>query len=385
MGFLLLPVLQISGSRTGLLILGIAGAVTLAGLVRARVVPLRRAGLGVAAVLLLALAVWPLLPKKGNVGAGGLAARLAAAARTGSIEAVATNRLLFWRGAYDVILEEPLSGCGLGGFPYEFPVRFGREHHPVRFTDNATNALLDVASECGLPALVLALAAAIPILVGAFDAAFSRTRIAVVPRLAGAALIGFAIASMTGSHLRFPEIACLAAAVAALVLVPGSSEAKRDPDFVPPRYAGAVLVAAGVVASLLVVLPTRAPEEAFRIEPWQGLYRPEPLESGGFFRWMGPAALRRIRPGETSLALRLRNGRPDDLPVTLAVEVDGAPRRGLVVERGSDAAIDLEGLSAGQIVRLSAQPTFVPAERAAGRDDRALALMVLAPPGSRRP
>ena len=382
---LALPVLQISGSRTGFLILALAGGLTLTGLVRARAVPLRRLGLAVAAALLLAAAVWPLLPKRGNVAAGGLAARLAAAFRTGSLDATANKRLLFWRGALDVILEEPLSGCGLGGFPYEFPVRFGRKHHPVEFTDNATNALLDVAAEAGLPALALALAAVIPILVRAFDAALTRQRSAVEPRLAGAALIGFAIASMTGSHLRFPEIGCLVVAIAALVLFSGSPEGTPDPDLVPPRYATAVLVASAVVASLLVIWPTRRPEEAFQTESWHGLYRPEPVVSGGLFRWMGPTALRRVRPGESSLAIRLRNGRIDDLPVTLTVEVDGKTRRGLVLAKGSEATIVIDALSAGQIVRFSAQPAFVPGQKPDGRDDRALALMVLLPRGSKAP
>jgi O-antigen ligase len=382
---LVLPVLQISGSRTGFLILALAGVLALAGLVRARAVPLRQLGLGVAAALLLAAAVWPLLPKKGNVAAGGLAARLAAAVRTGSLEATANKRLLFWRGGLDVILEEPLSGCGLGGFPYEFPVRFGRKHHPVGFTDNATNAFLDVSAEAGLPALVLALLAVIPVLVRAFDAALARQRIAVGPRLAGAALIGFAIASMTGSHLRFPEVGCLVVAVAALVLFSEGPEGKPDPDFVPPRYAAAVLVASAVVASLLVIGPTRRPEEAFQNEPWLGLYRPEPFESGGRFRWMGPAALRRVRPGESSLTLRLRNGRIDDLPVTVTVAVDGETRRGRVLAKGSEATIDIDALSDGQIVRFSARPSFVPGEGPDGRDDRALALMVLLPPGAKAP
>lgn len=382
---LVLPVLQLSGSRTGLLILGVAGVLTVAGLVRARAIPAGRIGFGIAAALLLAAAIWPLLPTKGNVASGGLAARLAAAVRTGSLDAIATKRLLFWRGALDIILEEPLSGCGLGGFPYEFPVRFGRAHHPVEFTDNATNALLDVSAEAGLPALALALAAAIPLLVGALSTALSRQRITVGPRLAGATLTGFAVASITGGHLRFPEIGCLVVIIAALVLSSGNPAGKPDPDFVPPRYASGVLVASTVVASLLVVWPTRLPEEAFRTGPWHGLFRPEPMESGRLFRWMGPAALRRVRPGESSISLRVRNGRIDDLPVTLTVSVGGAPRRGLVLARGSEAMIAIDSLSAGEIVRFSAQPTFVPGEGPDGRDDRTLALMILLPPGTTVP
>ncbi|HQR68892.1 MAG TPA: O-antigen ligase family protein, partial [Thermoanaerobaculia bacterium] len=304
---LVLPALEASGSRSGFLLLGVAAVAGGAGLVRARVLPLRVAGLGLAAALLVAAAVWPFLPKGGSAAGGGLAARLAASARTGSVASALTHRTVFWRGAFDVIAEEPLSGCGLGGFVYEFPVRFGARHGRVGFTDNPTNALLDVAAESGLPALLLALAAVIPLLVRSWDTALSRHPVSPGARAAGAALLGLAVASMTGGHFRFAEVGVLASLVAAILLATGAPEGTPDPDLAAPKRAGPILVAAGLLASLLVVLPTRSVDAAFRAEPWMGLYRPEPGATSESCRWMGPSALRSVRPGETALTLRLVN------------------------------------------------------------------------------
>ncbi len=377
------PALETSGSRSGFLLLGVAFALALAGLVRARIVPLRVVGAGLAAVLALAVAVWPVLPKGGSVSSGGLASRLAASLRAGSLTGAATHRAVFWRGAFDVIAEEPLSGCGLGGFPYEFPVRFSRRHFYINYSDNPTNALLDVAAECGVPALLLALAAAVPLLVRALDAALARDEIPAAARAAGAALVGLAAASMTGGHLRFPEVACLASLLLACLFGPGlpSAEPPADPGLVAPKRVAPTLAAAGVLASLLVVWPTRRPDAAFATEPWIGMYHPE-LARRTVQRWMGPLAFRRIGPGETSLSLRLANERPDDLPVTVSVEVDGAVRPGTVIPKGEVAVIDVGSLRPGQIVRFAAQPTFVPGDRFGAEDYRTLAVMNLPTAGS---
>lgn len=382
---LLVPALEASGSRSGFLLLVVAGVFALTGLVRARIVPPKVVGVGAAFVLALAVAVWPFLPKGGSVGAGGLASRLAASLRTPSLTGALTQRTDFWRGAFDVIAEEPLSGCGLGGFVYEFPVRFGAKHHPVGFTDNPTNAILDVAAECGIPALLLALAAVVPLLVRAWDTALSREPLPAGARASGAILVGLAVASMTGGHLRFPEVAVLTSLVTAILIGTGAPEGEPDPHLAPPKRAGAVLAAAGILASLLAVWPTRTPAAAFRTEPWLGLYRPEQRRKATPQRWMGPVGLRRVQPGETSLTLRLTNGRPDDLPVTVSVEVDGAPRPGAVIPKDGGVTLAIGDLAPGQIVRLAAQPTFVPGEGLLGRDDRNLSLMVSVPSGAKFP
>jgi O-antigen ligase len=382
---LLLPALQVSGSRSGFLLLGVAALVFLSGLVRARVLPMRVAGAGLVAILALLVAVWPFLPGGASVARGGLVSRLLASFRTGSLAAAANQRTVFWRGAFDVIAEEPLSGCGLAGFAYEFPVRFGATHHPVAFTDNPTNAILDVAAECGVPALLLALAIVVPLLVRAFETAISRDTFPTGARAAGAALVGLAVASMTGDHLRFPEVGVLAALVAAVLLRTGAAEGEPDPDFVPPKRTRAVLVIAGILASLAAVWPTRRPEAAFRAKPWIGLYRPEIRRKPDPHRWMAPVALRRVRPGETSLTLSLLNGRPDNRPVAVSVEVNGSPRPAILVPKGDEVPLTVGSLVPGQIVRLGARPTFVPGEGLLGRDDRTLGVMLRVPPGAAFP
>ncbi len=225
----------------------------------------------------------------------------------------------------------------------------------------------------------------VPLLVRAWDTALSREALPAGARAAGATLIGLAVASMTGGHLRFPEVGVLASLVAGLLLRTGAPEGEPDPDLVPPKRAGAVLVVAGILASLLAVWPTRDPDAAFRTEPWIGLYRHEIRKKRALHRWMGPVALRRVLPGEESLTLRLANGRQDDLPVTVSVEVDGGPRPGTVIPKDGEVALTVGGLAPGQIVRLSAQPTFVPGEGPFGRDDRNLSLMVYLPWGAKFP
>ncbi len=382
---LLLPALQVSGSRSGLLLLGVAAVVLLSGLVRARVLPVRVVGAGVAALLALLVAVWPVLPAGGSVAGGGLVSRLLASLRSGSLAAAATHRTVFWRGAFDVVAEEPVSGCGLAGFAYEFPVRFGARHRPVDFTDNPTNAILDVAAECGIPALLLALGAVVPLLVRAFETSESRFPFPAGTRAAAATLVGLAVASMTGGHLRFPEIGVLTALLAAVLLGTGAPEGESDPDLVPPKRTRAVLVVAGVLASLLSAWPSRHPGSAFAAEPWIGLYRPELRRKPEPYRWMGPVALRRVQPGEDSLVLSLLNGRPDDLSVTVSVDVNGSPRPGLVVPKGVGVPVTVGGLAAGEIVRFAAQPTFVPGAGLLGRDDRTLSVLVRVPAGARFP
>ncbi|MGE5347033.1 MAG: O-antigen ligase family protein, partial [Acidithiobacillales bacterium] len=382
---LLLPALEVSGSRSGLLLLGVAAVVFLSGLVRARVLPVRVVGVGVAALLALLFAIWPFLPAGGSVAGGGLVPRLLASLRSGSLAVAATHRTVFWRGAFDVIAEEPVSGCGLAGFAYEFPVRFSNRHHPVSFTDNPTNAILDVAAECGIPALLLALGAVVPLLVRAFETAESRSPFPAGTRAAAATLVGLAVASMTGGHLRFPEIAVLTALLAALLLGTGAPEGEPDPDLAAPKRTRAVLLVAGVLASLLSAWPTRHPATAFSAEPWIGLYRPELRRKPDPHRWMGPVALRRVRPGEESLTLSLLNGRPDDLSVAISVDVNGSPRPGIVVPKGVEVPVTVGGLAPGEIVRFAAQPTFVPGAGPLGRDDRTLSVMVRVPPGASFP
>ncbi len=169
---LLAPVaIELSGSRSAILLLAVAAPLGAAGLWRSR--RGLRAMIVAAAVVIVAgaVALTFVLPRGGAIARGGLATRLGAVLSSSSLDDVSSHRPLFWRTAFETVEDEPLSGCGLGGFPYEFPARYAKRHSAVHVTDNATNALLDTAAECGLPGLVLALAAVVPLLVRALDAA----------------------------------------------------------------------------------------------------------------------------------------------------------------------------------------------------------------------
>ncbi len=166
--------LESSGSRTGFLLLAAAALAAAVGFLRMRRVrPLVLAAAAAALVGTGVLAV-RLLPRGGPIAAGGLASRLGAALAARDFCSFANHRVMFWRTAFEMTGDEPLSGVGLAGFPYEFPVAFARRHGPVAVTDSATNELLDVAAECGVPGLLLALLAVVPLLARAFDASFAR-------------------------------------------------------------------------------------------------------------------------------------------------------------------------------------------------------------------
>ncbi|MEO7918803.1 MAG: O-antigen ligase family protein, partial [Thermoanaerobaculia bacterium] len=364
--------LERSGSRTGLLLLLVASLLGgLWMLLRRPRTRLWVAGGFVVALLVLGLAARR-APRGGSTSVGGLVTRIGAALSAASFEDFATHRPLFWRTAFEMMADEPLSGCGLGGFPYEFPPFYTSHHSHIMVTDSATNTLLDVGAECGVLALLLALAAVVPLLVRALDALFGAPahhplEDRPAARAAAAALIGFAVASLTGSHIRFPDVAILVALCAALLPLPDLEE--RISGFAPPKRVVALLMASSMAASLFVLIGTRTPSAAFRTGPWVGDYGAEFHENIPVRRWLGPRAFRRIRPGETSLSLTLRNARPDERPVLVTSDLDGARVQSVSVPPGEARTLVLVDIPAGAgAVRLRFDPTFVP-WRLTGRED----------------
>lgn len=375
-GLLAAPVaLESSGSRTGLLLLGAAALAAAVGLLRMRRVRPLVAAAAVAALLAIGLLAVRLLPRGGPIAAGGLASRLGAALSARDFSTFANHRVMFWRTAFEMTGDEPLSGVGLAGFPYEFPAAFAKRHGPVAVTDGATNALLDVMAECGLPGLVLALLAVVPLLALAFDAAFARGGTDPATRAAGAALAGLFVASQTGSHMRFLEIALLTSLAAALVLPsrrPLEDRPAAGTSWRPARTA-AVLAGAGLIGSFAAVLPTARPEAPFRVRTWAGVY-PAPQEDP--YHWAGPLAYRAIRPGETSVSFRVQNARPDGAPVAVSVDVDGRPAAFLGVPGGATRDVRFDVPAGGAVARIRTRPAFVPGEHAGGHDRRRLAIRV---------
>ncbi len=375
-GLLAAPVaLESSGSRTGFLLLGAAALAAAVGLLRTQRVRPLVAAAAAAALLGTGLLAVRLLPRGGAIAAGGLASRLGAALSARDFSAFANHRVMFWRTAFEMTGEEPLSGVGLAGFPYEFPAAYAKRHGPVAVTDGATNALLDVAAECGIPGLVLALLAVVPLLAFAFDAAFARGGVDPASRAAGAALAGLFVASQTGSHTRFFEIALLTSLAAAFVLPPRRALEHRPAAgerWNPARTAG-LLAGAGLIGSFVAVLPTARPEAPFRATTWAGVY---PARRGDPFHWAGPLAYRGIRPGETSVAFRVQNARPDGAPAAVSVDVDGHPVASLDVPGGATRDVRFDVPPGGTVARIRTRPAFVPADVTDSTDRRRLAIRV---------
>ncbi len=364
--------LEASGSRTGLLLGGaglVAGAI---GLSRARLVSPKVLGAALAVLLVSGVALVRVLPRGGGIAAGGLLQRLGAGLSSSSFADLANHRTLFWRTALEMTWDEPLSGIGLAGFPYEFPGAYARRHGEIHVTDGATNALLEVAAECGLPGLVLALCAVVPLLSRAWGAAFASSPLDLTARGAGASLLAFLVACQTGSHLRFTEIGLLTSLVAAFLFVPPAEA--REPRPEEPAARGAhvpgILAAAGILGAFVAVLPTARPSAPFRLGRWIGLYTSG--RSTSPFRWSGPRACREIGPGESSVSFRVRNARPDGAPVTVAIDVDGKSEPPFELPGASARDLQVPVPQGARVLRLTGSPTFVPHELTGSSDFRRL-------------
>jgi hypothetical protein len=373
---LLLPVLQTSGSRTGLLLLAGAAAAAGIGLVRSGG-RARRVALWTAAAAALSLAaVVALAPRGGPTAAGGLLARIGASLSAPNAAILANHRPMFWGAAFDMVAAEPVSGVGLGGFPFEFPLVYERRSGiPASATDNATNLLLDVAAECGLPALILALGAAVPLLARAASAAFGEAVPDPLGRAAGASLAGFALASLTGSHLRFSEIALVVAVLAALLPTP--AVAVPDSGVSRPRRVVGLLAGSGVLAALLATAVTASPAAPFGQERWAGLH-----DRGRPRRWTSSNAFRKVGPGEQRLLLTMANERPDQRGVVMRVRVDDVSAGAVVIPAGPRRLFRVDLPRHARVVRFSFEPAFVPREKGLGDDSRTLGVRLHADGGS---
>ena len=364
--------LESSGSRTGLLLTAVIVLVGATGLARARLVRQRTVLAALAAAVLAGIVIVPALPRGGGIASGGLLQRLGAGLSTSSFAELANHRTLFWRTALEMTWDEPLSGVGLAGFPYEFPDAHARRHGAVGVTDSATNAFLEIAAECGMPGLALAIFAVAPLLARAWNATFGASSPDGPARAAGAALLGLAVACQTGSHLRFPEIGLLTGLVAGFLFAPRLESSAGPARDAPANLAHipALLAAAGIVGAFAAAVPTLSPAAPFRLARWIGLYRGGP--SPNPFVWSGPRACRRIREGETSVSFRVANARPDGEPVTLLIDVDGVSQPSLALPGASSRDLTVTLPPGAQVLRLIGRPTFVPHDLTGSADFRTL-------------
>ncbi len=376
-----------SGSRSGLVLLLVAfAALAASAFWRAG----RRVRLAIGAAAVLGIAALGFLlaraPRGGEVSVGGLVTRLGAGFSATSFQHFTSQRPVFWKTALEMVREEPLSGVGLGGFPFEFPVYYTRRHGPVEFTDNATNALLDLAAECGLPGLFAAFVVGSLIAVRALRTLLRRDRTVETTshaRVGAALVLGFAAASASGPHYRFFEITLLGALSVGLAF--GTQTRPEDKPAPARRVAPAALAlplgvaALGIAASLFAAIRTLRPESAFRLGSWTGIYGVERGPSGVSERWLGKRAYRLVNPaaGESRITVDLRNDRSDMRPVLMSVALPGRPVGVVTLPPGVPCRFAVTGLSGrATAVRFSFEPTFVPA-RHGGTDIRELSVRLL--------
>ena len=387
-GLLLAPfALERSGSRSALIVLAVAALGVAVGGFRSggklrRTVLVAGGGALVVAAALLAFA-----PRGGSAVAGGLVRRVGGALSARSLVELTSHRPVFWGAALEIVREEPLSGCGLGGFPFEFPVQYERTSGPALFTDNATNAFLDVAAESGVPALLLGIGAVTPLVLLAL-----KTLVAPLPGAGwaavggAAAVVGLLAVSLTGSHLRFPEVAICAALGAAFLPFPPRPPRAEEQPLDGPKRVLPMLVLAGIIASCLAAVPSFGPDAPFRGSGggWIGVYPPEG-SAGARRQWTGGRISRRLAAGEGESRVTLENVRPDGRPVLATFRVGDVPAGSAILPADGPRTLAVRPLPrAGGVLTITFSLVFVPAEGSASRDRRTLGVLLRSRPGEGR-
>jgi hypothetical protein len=209
----------------------------------------------------------------------------------------------------------------------------------------------------------------VPLLARATDAALGRTRSDPLGRGAGASLAGFALASLTGSHLRFPEVALLVTGIAALL--PPVADTLPTGGLFRFKMLLPILVGSGVLAAFLSTAFTAGPDAPFREERWAGLH-----DRGQARRWTSSNAFRRVEPGEKRLVLTMANERPDQRGVVMRVCVDDVAAGSVAIPAGPRRQFRVDLPRDARVVRFSFDPSFVPRVLGRGDDSRTLGVVL---------
>jgi O-antigen ligase len=273
----------VSGSRSGILLAGLAIAAVAAG--EARGLP-RWAR---PALLLFAVAITIVLFAASS-GRGGAAARLIELWDARAPIAYRTSsRGLFWSAAFDAFRGAPLGGIGWNAFSWQLPTLAAARGAPTAVMDNPGNFYLQLLCETGIAgAFLFAIFGYL-----AARAIADALRGEGPERASAASLLALAPALAIGSHLLAAETAIGAFLLLAEVAgeAPGARLAGRAAEGkARGRYLVAALVA--IAGWTILLAPTAREAEAFRYSPEMGMY---PLEGGvGGFRWMRPRAAIRV-------------------------------------------------------------------------------------------
>ncbi len=359
--------LALSGSRSGF---GLA-VVGLLALLLARGIPMRRRLAAVAAAALVAAGAAVYLAAAG--GSTGARVLQTFDSRV-PFEYRMSTRPVFWTNAVRLFLLHPVEGAGLGAFTWQLPNLLAEEGRSLPIGDNPGNAYLQALAETGV--FGFALTVALVVIVGreAWRAVRARNG-AGLDAGAGAALLGFLVSLLTGSHWLSPDVAFFFFLMAAGVARPPAA-------FAPARGARALQFALGVyaLAALWAAASTDDPAEAFRYRSDIGFHETE-AGGRGPFRWTQRRFALRVPAGER-VSLTLAHYTPENRSVTLDANAEG--RRVLERELAPGDGIRLALTApAGEprVFRFVLSRAFVPRRLGTSTDGRELGVVAFGATG----
>lgn len=357
--------LALSGSRSGVAIAGIGIVVLLAA--RGTRSHGRAAVLLFGAVLLVGVALLRVSNGPGSAGE-----------RLGQIfdgrlpiEYRASARPVLWASAVRLFAQHPVEGAGLGAFSWQLPNLLAEQGLPGGIHDNPGNAYLQALAETGAVGFLLTAALAFVLAREAW-AALRDAGAPVGAAGSGAAVLGFLVALLAGSHWFAPDAAFLFFLLAAVTA--RAQLAER------PRWsrAGALLVAVYAAAAFVAALGTRGADAAFRYRPEIGFHDRE-SGPGGPFRWTQRRFALRVEPGRTQRIL-LSHYTPEGRRVELTVEADDRRVASRALEPGQSIPLRLSA-DAGRPrdFRFTLSRAFVPRRLGASGDRRELGVIAVFP------
>jgi O-antigen ligase len=356
--------LMLSGSRSGL---GLA-AIGLGALLFARSIQGRRRVFAVlaAGALLATIGMWGLSGPRGGAGARLLELfdeRLPADYRVSA-------RPVLWASAVRLFERHPLEGAGLGAFAWRLPNVLAEQGLSPGISDNPGNGYLQALAESGAIGFALTL---VFMFVAAREAVSSlRQAGGSAPAAgAGAALLGFLAALLTGSHWFSPDAAFLFFLLAAVAARPAPAAPRRWPSRV-----GLVGLGVYAAAAMWSAVGTLDAADAFRYSRRIGFHEEE-LGPGGAYRWTQRKFALRLLPGESD-RIGLVHFTPEDRNVVLKVEADGEEALSRSLAPGEGTALRLAASPAAERVFLfTLSRAFVPRHLGPSRDRRELGVVAI--------
>lgn len=347
--------LMLSGSRSGLLLVGAAFAMDAATL-------WRRPGRFLRPVLVLAAAT--------AIGAVLLAAHRRGSAGQRLFETFnprvplayrASARPALWAAAWQGFRSDPIAGIGWNGYWWNLPNIAAASRSGLMTQDNPGSFYLQVLCETGLTGAVLFGLFAGTVLRRAGRSARDR-RSRASP---GPAVIGLFAALAGGSHLLAPEVAAIFFLL--LASLPDPPKARPSGAATAGRLLLLVLACA---AWTVLAFRTDSADYAFRYSDRIGFWSLENPPDGPF-RWMSARAAVREPAGESRIAELTWPGPGDE--AILVRSGTGAPIR-IGLPPGQSRALRLDGGSHGAVFTISSERSSRPASAGDSDDARELSV-----------